>query len=117
MEIADELQEAAKQFKIADDFIAHAKATAELTKTNEPQGDCCTLTTLHSAKGLEFEKVFIAGVVEDVIPYARSRTDAEIEEERRLLYVGVTRAKHELYLSTIKSRYDKPTKPSRFIKR
>ena len=115
LEIADELQEAAKQFKKSDDFIAHAKATAELTKANEPAGDCCTLTTLHSAKGLEFEKVFIAGVVEDVIPYARSRTDAEIEEERRLLYVGVTRAKHELYLSTIKSRYDKPTKPSRFI--
>jgi DNA helicase-2/ATP-dependent DNA helicase PcrA len=55
-------------------------------------------------------------VVEEVLPYIRSKTAAEIEEERRLLYVGVTRAKKELYISTLKSRYDKPTKPSRFLK-
>ena len=113
-EIADELQEAAKQFPKPEDFISHA-AEAALAAKEKPSGACCTLTTLHSAKGLEFERVFIAGVVEEVIPSARSKTPAEIEEERRLLYVGVTRAKRELYLSTVKSRYDKPAKPSRFL--
>jgi len=114
-EIADELQEAAKQFAKPEEFIAHAREAAALAKQKEQTGPCCTLTTLHSAKGLEFERVFIAGVIEDIIPSARSKTAAEIEEERRLLYVGLTRAKKELYISTIKSRYDKPSEPSRFL--
>jgi len=114
-EIADELQEAAKEFATAGEFIAHAKTVAESAKTRDKTGPCCTLTTLHSAKGLEFERVFIAGAVEDVLPYIRSKTDSEIEEERRLFYVGATRAKKELYLSAIKTRYDKPVKPSRFL--
>jgi len=114
-EIADELQEAAKQFKDPVDFIAHAKEAAELAKQQEQTGPCCTLTTLHSAKGLEFERVFIAGAVEEVIPSARSKTAAEIEEERRLFYVGLTRAKLELYISTVKSRYDKLAIQSRFV--
>jgi len=114
-EIADELTEAAKQFSNPLDFIAHAKEAAEAVKQTEQTGPCCTLTTMHSAKGLEFERVFIAGVVEELVPSVRSKTAAEIEEERRLFYVGITRAKLELYISTIKSRYDKPSEPSRFL--
>jgi DNA helicase-2/ATP-dependent DNA helicase PcrA len=70
---------------------------------------------MHSAKGLEYQHVFIAGAVEDLIPHERSKTDAEVEEERRLLYVGVTRAKNALYISVPKMRYDKKVKPSRFL--
>ncbi|MDR0273466.1 MAG: ATP-dependent helicase [Clostridiales bacterium] len=114
-EIADELQEAAKLFANPMDFIAHANTVSQAAKQQEKTGECVTLTTLHSAKGLEFERVFIAGIVEEVLPYIRSKTAAEIEEERRLFYVGVTRAKKELYLSTIKTRYEKPVKPSRFL--
>lgn len=116
MEIADELQEAAKPYPNPPDFIAHAKKAAEAAKQQTQQGPSCTLTTLHSAKGLEFERVFIAGAVEEILPYIRSKTEAEIEEERRLFYVGITRAKHELYISTVKTRYDSPAEPSRFIK-
>ena len=115
-EIADELQEAAKGYPTPEAFLAHARAAIEAAKNQDiNHGPCCNLTTLHSAKGLEFDSVFIAGVVEDVIPYVRSKTDADIEEERRLLYVGVTRARHELYISTIKTRYDKKVEPSRFL--
>ena len=115
-EIADELQEAAKNFPEPDAFLAHAKAAIAAAREQDTQrGPCCNLTTLHSAKGLEFDKVFIAGVVEDVLPYVRSQTEADIEEERRLLYVGITRARHELYISTIKTRYDKKVEPSRFL--
>lgn len=113
-ELADELQEAAKAFPKPLEFIAHAAQAAEQAKQT-PTGPCCTLTTLHSAKGLEFAHMFIVGVIEDLIPSARSKTLTEIEEERRLFYVGVTRAKSQLYISTIKSRYDKPTTPSRFL--
>lgn len=79
-----------------------------------------TLMTLHSAKGLEFENVFIVGMEEAIFPHSRSFTDVnEMEEERRLCYVGITRAKRNLHLSHAKSRtyYGSPqSNPrSRFI--
>jgi len=117
LEIADELQEAAKSFPQPEGFMAHAKAAIAAARDPDTErGPSCNLTTFHSAKGLEFDRVFIAGAVEDVIPYVRSKTDADIEEERRLFYVGVTRARHELYISTIKYRYEKKVEPSRFLR-
>jgi DNA helicase-2/ATP-dependent DNA helicase PcrA len=114
-ELLNELQDAAKAHKHMNDFLAHAQAVIDAKKENAPTGACVTLTTLHSAKGLEFERVFIAGVIEDVLPHVRSQSVEEIEEERRLLYVGITRAKNELFLSIPKTRYDKITEPSRFL--
>ncbi len=65
-----------------------------------------TLLTLHSAKGLEFPIVFISGLEEEIFPIAnRFNSDATLEEERRLFYVGVTRAQHKVYLSHARSRY------------
>ncbi|MDR1664808.1 MAG: ATP-dependent helicase, partial [Clostridiales bacterium] len=115
-EIADELQDAAKPFQTAAEFLEHAGKAVEASRQNkEDRGPSVTLTTLHSAKGLEFGTVFIAGAVDGVIPHERSKTEAELEEERRLLYVGVTRAKDALYVSATRMRYDKTVKPSRFI--
>jgi DNA helicase-2/ATP-dependent DNA helicase PcrA len=79
-----------------------------------------TLMTLHTAKGLEFPVVFLTGMEEEVFPHARALTDArELEEERRLAYVGITRAKERLYLTRAASRnwYGRPAfhTPSRFL--
>ena len=75
------------------------------TDAFEESSDCVTLMTLHAAKGLEFPRVFIIGVEDDLLPHARSKeTDSQFEEERRLLFVGITRAKEWLQLSCCKRR-------------
>ena len=84
------------------------------------QGDAITLMTLHSAKGLEFPVVYLVGLEEGVFPHSRSlSSDAEIEEERRLCYVGMTRAREELHLvhANRRSIYGTPNfnRRSRFI--
>ncbi len=71
--------------------------------------------TMHSCKGLEYKVVFIMDVVEGIIPYNKAVLDYEIEEERRLMYVAMTRAKEKLYLLYAKSRYNKDTTISRFV--
>ncbi|MCL2462886.1 MAG: ATP-binding domain-containing protein, partial [Defluviitaleaceae bacterium] len=119
-EILDELQEAAKAFGTPGEFAAHmdeavAEAKAKKQDKNAGHAPGVVLTTMHSAKGLEFETVFVAGAVEGYIPYEKSKTEAEIEEERRLFYVGLTRSRMNLYISLIGSRYEKKVSPSRFL--
>lgn len=87
---------------------------------NDSQKDCVTLMTLHGAKGLEFPVVFMAGMEETIFPHSRALYDAtEMEEERRLCYVGMTRAKQELYLLFASSRMlyggVQHNPPSRFL--
>jgi DNA helicase-2/ATP-dependent DNA helicase PcrA len=80
--------------------ISLASDTDNITDENR-----VTLMTLHSAKGLEFDHVYLAAVEQDVLPHVRSKDDpAQLEEERRLFFVGITRAKRNLQLSTAASR-------------
>ena len=88
--------------------------------TMDERADAITLITLHQAKGLEFPVVFIVGMEEGILPHARSMdNDAELEEERRLCYVGVTRAKERLYLHRVFRRGFRggsgPSPASRFL--
>jgi ATP-dependent DNA helicase UvrD/PcrA len=81
-----------------EDYLTHASLLTDWDTTNADR-QAVTLMTLHLSKGLEFPVVFIAGVEEGLIPHAHSNSsDAEVEEERRLMYVGMTRAKERLYL-------------------
>ena len=102
------------------DFLDDISLVADITEHQESD-EVITLMTLHSAKGLEFPIVFITGMEEGIFPHQNAFTDGDagIEEERRLCYVGFTRAKEKLYLTNAKKRmlYGKTTSnaPSRFI--
>jgi DNA helicase II / ATP-dependent DNA helicase PcrA len=82
-----------------------------------PTVEGVTLASLHAAKGLEWDAVFLVGLVEGVVPISYATTEAAVAEERRLFYVGVTRARRHLTLSWAKAREAgrRPRKPSRFI--
>lgn len=71
----------------------------------DPRANAVTLTTMHTAKGLEFGVVFIAGVEDGLVPFTISKGDTDIEEERRLFYVAMTRAKEELFLLHVRNRF------------
>ena len=88
--------------------------------TTDMNGNAVTLMTLHAAKGLEFPVVFMTGMEETIFPHTRALYDAtEMEEERRLCYVGMTRAREELYMSYATSRMlyggSQHNPPSRFL--
>ncbi len=102
------------------DIIAHMSLIDMLERNEETEEiDAVTLMTLHSAKGLEFPYVFLIGVEEDMLPHQNSQDEDGIEEERRLAYVGITRAKQRLYISYAKKRDRFGEKidcePSRFL--
>ena len=104
---------------VLGEFLAQVALVSDLDET--PDSDnAVTLMTLHAAKGLEFENVFLAGLEEGIFPHSRSlNNNTEMEEERRLMYVGVTRAKQKLYITYAKRRQmwgdTKYNPPSRFL--
>jgi len=100
-------------------FLEHVALVSNVDGMDD-QADALTLITLHQAKGLEYPVVFIVGLEEGLLPHARSMDDpAELEEERRLCYVGITRAQKRLYLFRAFRRRlmggSLPTVPSRFL--
>ena len=102
------------------DFLEEISLVADISEHKEEK-DAVTLMTIHSAKGLEFDCVFLCGMEEGIFPHQNSfESDAEIEEERRLCYVGITRARNVLYLTNAHSRIlygrEQVNPPSRFIK-
>ena len=101
------------------DFLAHAALEAGEAQA-EAWEDCVQLMSLHSAKGLEFKLVFLCGVEEGLFPHQRSLEEpGRLEEERRLCYVGMTRAMEQLYLTWAEVRHlhgrEHYTRPSRFL--
>ena len=117
-----DLKVAAKNFDSINALLDHASHMSSMNKEIKNMrkhfSDAITLSTIHRAKGLEYNTVYIIGTVDGSIPhdYALNNADyAAIEEERRLLYVAVTRAKEQLYLSLPEKRRGKKAKSSRFL--
>ncbi|EOR21524.1 MAG: DNA helicase PcrA [Niallia nealsonii] len=129
LENIEEFMSVSKNFEEANDdksliaFLTDLALVADIDKLDEDgkQADSVVLMTLHSAKGLEFPIVFLIGLEEGVFPHSRSlMEETEMEEERRLAYVGITRAEKQLYLTNAQMRTlfgrTNMNPPSRFVK-
>ena len=119
-EFVDQRKEAGEEEISMSDFLAEVSLATDQDMTDSQEGEKVTLMTVHAAKGLEFGNVYIVGVEEDLFPSSMSMDSQEqIEEERRLLYVAITRAKRFCTISYASSRYRNGqtfiTSPSRFI--
>lgn len=124
IEILNELESSSTHFKTINEYLEHIeKVKSEIVESrNNKNSEGVIFTTMHSAKGLEFPYVYIIGANEGTIPHEKSydieddkKRNEAIEEERRLLYVGITRAQDELYISSPKNKYGRKVFQSRFI--
>ena len=117
--ILDEIQESAEGYDMYEEWFDHIKEYKEELKRQQElkkqDGNQVEFSTLHSSKGLEYPIVFIIDINEGIIPYHKAELLEEIEEERRMFYVGMTRAKERLHLYWVKERYNKTLQISRFL--
>lgn len=119
-EVLDELLDLAKPFDTYDAWFLHVQQyTEELEqqakRSREAQEDAVSFVTMHGSKGLEYEVVIIVDVNEGIVPHQKAVLEEDIEEERRMFYVAMTRAKKELYIFFAKERFHKELEMSRFV--
>ena len=118
-EVLNQIQESAKEYHSFEEWFAYIESYGEeLRKQMEAgrqQKSGVTLTTMHSSKGLEYEVVFVMDINEGVTPHKKAVKEADLEEERRLFYVAVTRAKSLLLLYSLKVLNQKDAQISRYI--
>ena len=118
-DVLSEIEEAAKPYQTFEEWFAHVEEYTNVLKIREQKKemnhDGVRLMTMHAAKGLEFDTVFIIHANEGRIPYKKSLKENGVEEERRLFYVAMTRAKNVLKIVYVKAKNGKETSPSRFV--
>lgn len=119
-ELLDQLQESARGFKCFEEWFAYIEDYRQEMKRIAQSGtdqarDRVTISTMHSSKGLEYKVVIIADANEGIMPHKKAVMEPDIEEERRLFYVAMTRARDELYIFSAMERYNKCFQKSRFL--
>ena len=119
-EILDRLTESTKGINSLEEWEAYIEDyTAKLeeqARKAEQEREGVLISTLHGVKGLEYDQVYILNVNEGSMPYRKAVLEPAIEEERRLFYVGMTRARKKLALCYVRQQYEKKREPSRFLK-
>lgn len=120
LQVLDELTESARNYRTCEEWKESIEKYREkleqqrALRSEEHSG--VVVSTLHASKGMEYDTVYILDVNEGIIPYHKAVLDADLEEERRMLYVGMTRARKDLYIYSVRERYDKKIAPSRFLR-
>ena len=124
IEILNELESSATNFKTIQEYLEHIERVKSeiVDNKNNKETDGVIFTTMHSAKGLEFKNVYIIGANEGTIPHEKSyeiddeeKKNDQIEEERRLMYVEITRAEENICISSPINKYGKRVSKSRFV--
>ena len=124
IEILNELESSATNFKTIQEYLEHIERVKSeiVDNRNNKETDGVIFTTMHSAKGLEFKNVYIIGANEGTIPHEKSyeiddeeKKNDQIEEERRLMYVAITRAEENICISSPINKYGKRVSKSRFV--
>ena len=123
IEILNEIESSSSNFNTIEEYLSHIEKVKEELQENQKNKEVngVIFTTMHSAKGLEFDNVYIIGTNEGTIPHEKSydiededKKNNQIEEERRLMYVAITRAKNRLCISCPQNKYGKKVSISRF---
>ena len=116
--LLEEIWQNSKGYGTIKEWFEHIESYGKMLKEqNKKNGEKegVNLMTMHAAKGLEFDTVFVIEANEGSCPYKKATADEEIEEERRLFYVAMTRAKRKLVISYVKEKNGKDLLPSRFV--
>lgn len=120
VKMADFFQESVRDFRTVERLEEHISAYEQelleaYQKEQDGDEDAVQLMTMHGSKGLEFDTVFLPDCNEGIVPHKKSLKGKEVEEERRMFYVGMTRAKEQLFLSWVAGTRQEPGFPSRFL--
>ncbi len=118
--VLEELHEGSREYKTFEDWFQYIRDYKEelklqSQKQKDRDRDSLTMATIHSSKGLEYKVVFIIDANEGIVPHHKAVLEEDLEEERRLFYVAMTRAKEYLHIYSVKKRYNKDLDPSRFV--
>ncbi len=120
LSVLDEIQESARACKSTQEWFDHieqyGREMERMRRAQQETPDGVQLATMHSSKGLEYQTVFILDAAEGITPYKKAVLDADLEEERRMFYVAMTRAKRELVICYAKKQFSHELHPSRFIR-
>lgn len=120
LEVLDQLQESAAGYPTVEEWFRHMKEYGEELKaqiqSREGRPEGVSLMTMHSSKGLEYRIVFILDANEGITPHQKAVLSADLEEERRMFYVAMTRAKERLHVNYVRERYNKKQEVSRFVR-
>jgi DNA helicase-2/ATP-dependent DNA helicase PcrA len=119
IDILNEIQESAKNYKTYGEWFLHMEEYGnelkEQVKNRNNNDNSVSLATMHSSKGLEYKKVFVIDANEGITPFRKAVVDSDLEEERRMFYVALTRAKEELFVYSVEERLGKKLEVSRFV--